>query len=116
MTERVGWGIILPERDGVDLAKAADTPTPIQELIAARSGKVLRYAAGNEYSDWTLRDYALKTSCSRQRRPWGMGEGQLPKYLLIYARPDEVPWHIQYGLNPVRRVGRLDLTDQPLEN
>ncbi len=75
--ERVGWGIILPERDGVDLAKAADTPTPIQELIAARSGKVLRYAAGHEFSDWTLRDYALEDELFTPASPMGMGEGPL---------------------------------------
>ena len=28
----------------------------------------------------------------------------------------EVPWHIQYALNPVRYVGRLDITDDALAN
>jgi hypothetical protein len=114
--ERVGWGIILPERDGVDLAKVTDAPTPIQELVAARSGKILRYAAGVEFADWKLRDYAREDELFMPASPLGMGPNQLPKYLLICARPDEVPWHIQYGLNPVRCVGRLDLAGEGLDN
>jgi hypothetical protein len=30
-------------------------------------------------------------------------------YLLICASPSEIPWQVQYALNPVRHVGRLDL-------
>jgi hypothetical protein len=40
----------------------------------------------------------------------------VPKYLLIYASPAEIPWHIQYALNPVRCVGRLDLTGDALDH
>ena len=34
---------------------------------------------------------------------------------LIAASPSEVPWHVQYDLNPVRNVGRLDLDDEGLD-
>jgi hypothetical protein len=117
--DRVGWGIVLPERPGMspaDLAGAGDAPLPIQELVSARAGKVLRYRAGAGLADWTLRNYAEQDEFFTPAAAVGMGPQQLPKYLLIYATPAEVPWHVQYGLNPVRYVGRLDLIGQPLEN
>ena len=117
--EDVGWGLVLPERVGLSreqLAGAGDAPQPIQELVAARKGKVLRYRAGASFADWTLRDYAGGGDLLTAASPVGTGPQQLPKYLLIYATPGEVPWHIQYALNPVRCVGRLDLTDEALAN
>ena len=56
---RVGWGLILPESAGLtddQLAGAGDAPEPIQALVAARQGKVLRYRAGKTLADSTLRD------------------------------------------------------------
>jgi hypothetical protein len=114
----VGWGLILPERAGQtpeQLATAADAPEPIRALVAARHGKVLRYRAGKAFSDWTLRDYTSGDLLSAAA-PVGTGPQQLPKYLLIYASPADVPWHIQFALNPVRCVGRLDLTGDALGN
>jgi hypothetical protein len=117
--ERVGWGIILAKRADMspeELATASDAPTPIQELVAARAGKVLRYCPGTAFGNWTLRDYAAQDEIFTPAAAVGMGPQQLPKYLLIYATPAEVPWHIQYGLNPVRYVGRLDLSGEAIEN
>jgi hypothetical protein len=117
--DRIGWGVILPEPAGLppdQLAGAADAPEPIRELVATRGGKVLRYRAGTAYGDWVLRDYASNVDLFTAASPVGAGPGQLPKYLLIYATPAEVPWHIQYALNPVRCVGRLDLTGDALAN
>ncbi len=118
--ERVGWGIVLPEREGLSpaaLATADDAPEPIHALVAQRAGAVLRYRAGTQYGDWTLRDYRpgggdLFTAAS----PPGSQARTLPMYLLIYGTPAEIPWHVQYRLNPVRYVGRLDLTGDGLAN
>lgn len=115
----VGWGLILPERADrtpAQLAGADDAPEPIQRLLAARTGKVLRYRSGAQFADWTLRDYAGQADLLTAASPVGMGAKQLPQYLLIYGTPQEIPWHIQYTLNPVRFVGRLDLSGQELDN
>jgi hypothetical protein len=115
---QVGWGLVLPEPGGLtpqELATAGDAPEPIQALVTARRGKVLRYRSGAAFADWTLRDYTsgdLLTAAS----PVGTGPQQIPKYLLIYGNPGQVPWYVQYGLNPVRCVGRLDLTGDALAN
>jgi hypothetical protein len=45
-----------------------------------------------------------------------MGPDALPIYLLIYGPPKDVPWSVQYALNPVRCVGRLDLERDGLAN
>jgi len=82
----------------------------------ARNGKVLRYRAGAQFGDWALRDYAGGGDRLNADSPVGTGPQDVPKYLLIYATPAEVPWHIQYALNPVRFVGRLDLTEIALAN
>jgi hypothetical protein len=115
----VGWGVILRERAGLtpaELATAADAPEPIQALVAARGGKVIRYRPGAAFSSWTLRDYAGGGDLLTAGSPEGMGAKQLPKYLLIYGSPRDVPWDIQHFLNPVRHVGRLDLEGVALEN
>ena len=114
---RVGWGLILPEPPGRttdQLAGAEDAPEPIQALLDARRGKVLRYRPGAKFADWTLRDYAGQGDVLNAASPMGAGPQQLPKYLLIYATPADVPWHVQFALNPVRCVGRLDLTGDAL--
>lgn len=116
--QRVGWGLILPEppgRTADELAGAGDAPEAIQALVAARHGKVLRYRVGAKFADWTLRDYAGHGDLLNAASPLGAGPRQLPKYLLIYATPAEVPWHVQFALNPVRCVGRLDLAGDALE-
>lgn len=115
---RVGWGLILPETPGhtADPASAADAPASIQALVAERHGKVLRYRAGAAFADWTLRDYAGGGDLLTAASPVGVGPQQLPKYLLIYATPVDVPWHVQFALNPVRYVGRLDLEGDALNN
>jgi hypothetical protein len=115
----VGWGVVLAEPEGLtpqQLATADDAPEPVRQLVADRHGKVLRYRAGSTYADWTLRDYAGGGDLLTAGSPMGSGPLQLPKYLLIYGSPTEVPWRVQYTLNPVRCVGRLDLDGQGLEN
>ncbi|WP_114907546.1 hypothetical protein [Ornithinimicrobium murale] len=116
---RVGWGIILPERPGLDhtaLARADDAPEPIRELVRVRSGKVLRYRPDTDLAAWVLRDYAGGGDLFTAASPQGMGPRQLPLYLLVAASPAEVPWRVQATLNPVRHVGRLDLDEAGLAN
>lgn len=117
---RVGWGVVLPERDGLDaaaLARADDAPEPVRELVVARPGaKVLRYRPGGTYRDWTLRDYRDGSEPLSATAGTGTAAGELPMYLLLVGGPAEIPWHIQYALNPVRYVGRLDLDDDGLAN
>ncbi|MET0899678.1 MAG: hypothetical protein ABWY45_17355 [Mycobacterium sp.] len=117
--DRVGWGIVLPERPGMspaELAGVGDAAPAIQELVSVRGGKVLRYRAGVGLADWTLRNYAQGDEFFTPAAAVGMGPQELPKYLLINATPSEVPWYVQFTLNPVRYVGRLDLTGLHLDN
>jgi hypothetical protein len=116
---RVGWGLVLPE-PAEDLpapqrARAADAPEPIRELLAARRGPVFRYRfeAGRPvlrryFPDGRVEDPDLAS-------PSGTGPGELPRYLLIYATPKQVPWQLQYLLStgPLM-VGRLDLVGDGL--
>ena len=118
--ERVGWGVVLPERPGLDaaaLARADDAGDPIQALVDSRPGaRVFRYRPGGALSDWTLRDYAGAAQPLTATAEVGTGAGQLPAYLLLVGGPAEIPWHVQYMLNPVRQVGRLDLDPAGLAN
>jgi hypothetical protein len=117
---RIGWGLVLPHRDGLtaqQLATADDAPQPLQDLLAARpASKVLRYRRGQTTSDWVLHDYAGGSSPPIATAGVGTAPGAIPAYLLIAASPVEIPWLVQYELNPVRRVGRLDLTGPALRN
>ncbi len=45
-----------------------------------------------------------------------MAGGKLPRYLLIYGTPKEVPWQLQYALGHIAFTGRIDLTGAALEN
>jgi hypothetical protein len=117
---RVGWGVVLPERPGLDaaaLARAEDSGEPIGALVASRPGaRVLRYRPGGTYRDWTLRDYAAGAEPLTATAAGGSQPGQLPMYLLLVGGPAEIPWPVQYMLNPVRYVGRLDLDPAGLAN
>jgi hypothetical protein len=105
----VGWGLIL--------AADADIPEPIQELLRTRpNSPVFRYKP-----DWNKRFEFLSTSNGDVpiiNPEIGIAPGQLPAYLLIYGSPEEIPWTLQYALNAStkRSVGRLDLTNDALEN
>ena len=117
----VGWGLVLPENESLtpaDRATTNDAPAAIQELVAARDNapvfrfrsdllntKIRRYTA-----DGNARDLDIASS----KR--GIGEQLLPKYLLIYAPPKDIPWSFQYVLGQSAFVGRLDLDGDGLEN
>jgi hypothetical protein len=116
---RVGWGLILAEPSGLtpeQLATADDAPEPIRQLVKDRLAPVFRYRPGWQHSLRFLRDYANGKDVAVSGSPAGTGIGQLPRYLLIYGPPDQVPWDLQYILNASCGVGRLDLTGVELEN
>jgi hypothetical protein len=119
--ERVGWGLILPYRDGLsdkELASADDAPPPIRELRELRGkAPVFRYRLGRDGSGIThIRNYASRKSVPLSGGKIGVGGDAVPFYLLIYATPAEIPWRFQYHLNVSRAVGRLDLKGRTLEN
>lgn len=117
---RIGWGLILVEKEGysdADLAVGADAPEPIQALLKARGNMpVFRYVPNSAYRLTHMRNHASQQDVAISGTPTGVGDGRLPKYLLIYGPPTEIPWELQYILNATRVVGRLDLEADALEN
>jgi hypothetical protein len=117
--EDVGWGLLLNDDDDVEevaRARGEDAPEPLRQLLQARPGSpVLRYRANvalthvrRYYEDREPQDIALSGS---QR---GVGVGRLPRYVLIYGTPAEVPWRFQYLLSGPCMVGRLALQGDAL--
>ncbi|MDM0117910.1 hypothetical protein QTI66_38130 [Variovorax sp. J22R133] len=116
----VGWGLVLPDDDVIAppnrRGTADDAPEPIRRLVAARAdspvlrwrhtpdgvGELLRYDASGRV--WPL-------SLAGRR---GIGAGQLPAFLLVFAPPDRIPWAFQYTANLGHFVGRLWLQGQAL--
>lgn len=118
--DKVGWGLVLPENEAIpekDRALALDAPEPIVQLVAARNqAPVFRYRAHlnnrflrRYYPDHPARDIAISGS------PRGTGDKCLPRYLLIYGTPQQIPWNLQYVLNSAAFVGRLDLEGNGLK-
>lgn len=110
----IGWGLVLPDDDTLALdakVAGADAPEALRKLLAARPGSpVLRWAPKLQqnvlrryYADGKVQDLSIAAP-----KP-GVGEGRLPRYLLIYATPEQIPWAVQYALNMSTFVGRLDL-------
>ncbi len=121
---RIGWGVVLPARSGMsaaELASGSDAPPAIQRLIAARSDEagwqapILRYHV-DARADVRMR-FLKNHAAGRELAIVGSGSGvqahQLPRYLLIAAGPQDVPWELQYILAAQRRVGRLHLGEDP---
>jgi hypothetical protein len=115
----VGWGLVLADTDDFDArAKAAgeDALPALRDLIAARVGPVLRWRQDLQegylrryYDDGTMAD--LSVSASRR----GIGRNCVPRYLLIFGEPAQVPWSLQFALNMSSYVGRLPrLSDDAL--
>ena len=117
----IGWGLVLPENTTLgkeERTAAVDAPAPIRELVAARNdAPVFRYLTDHQsgflrryYADGTYQDPSLVGSQS------GVEKGQLPRYLLIYASPEQIPWRFQYVANSSLYVGRLWLEGDALTN
>ena len=107
---------VSPESQPTIPMHASTTPHTAGRAMREVSLITLLSPAAASFADWTLRDYAGGGDLLTAASPVGTGPQQLPKYLLIYVTPGEVPWHIQYALNPVRCAGRLDLTEDALAN
>jgi hypothetical protein len=115
---RVGWGLVLPDVPGghpAALATADDAPEPIRRLWASRpNAPVLRWSAthGNEVllrydKNGKLRKPSLVSD-------FGVDANSIPRFLLIAASPQQIPWSFQYAANLRRYVGRLDGTETEL--
>src|SRR5918999_346653 len=120
---RVGWGVVLPERDGfsaADLAAGADAPAPIRKLIAGRGQQVtwkipiFRYRGSAPPAErfGFLRNLAAGKDLDTAGSGFGTAANELPKYLLLVGSPVEIPWQLQFILSTQRGVGRLDLADE----
>jgi hypothetical protein len=108
----VGWGVILPDNDDVPHAARArgeDAHPAIRELLAHRKGApVLRWREklGQDflrryYVDGRVHDLSVAAI-----KP-GIQDGHIPRYLLIVASPEDIPWSVQYALNMSTFVGRV---------
>ncbi len=118
--ETVGWGIVAAEPPGAaanELAAGTDLPEPIQQLRKDRGGApVLRFRKGWEHRFRLLRNYAAGVDLAIGQSPPGVGRESIPRYLLIYGSPEDVPWELQYVLNAHYSVGRVHLAGEQLEN
>jgi hypothetical protein len=115
----VGWGIVLPDNPALsraDRARAVDASVPIRKLLAARPGapvfrwspEVAKGFLRRYYENDKVRDIALSGSDR------GVGDLQLPWYMLIVGSPKEIPWRLQYLMNVSCFTGRLDLDEEGL--
>jgi hypothetical protein len=118
--EDVGWGVVAVEPANVStevLKSGSDLPEPIQQLRKDRGNAPLfrfRPASSKRYG--MLRNYVSGADLAIGQSAIGIGREAIPRYLLIYGGPDEVPWELQYVLNASYAVGRLSLTGEALEN
>lgn len=112
---KVGWGLVLPDSPNLTSktrGRADDAPPPIRRLWEARpTSPVLRWSAahGNE----VLINAAGKP-CSLVS-DYGISPDNIPRFLLIAASPEKVPWSFQYAANLKRYVGRLDGPEEGLD-
>lgn len=120
---RIGWGLVLPDHpdlSNADRGRADDCPAPVRELASARSRAgvpvVLRYNPDDEDSLYRYEDGAKQPLPITGEGPRGTGRGGLPYYLLLLGPPDRLPWELQFRLNLVSCVGRLDLDEAGLGN
>jgi hypothetical protein len=117
---QVGWGIVLPERadvPGIDKSAGADAPEPIRALLAARApAPVLRYDPSLPSGKLRRYDATGKASDLSYTGIRGTGPNAMPRYLLIVASPEQIPWSAQYRMQISAFVGRLDLDLEGLQN
>ena len=108
---RIGWTLVLAKSDKTlgEMSDLADVPDSLRQLWIDR-GKppALRYDPKSANVSRLLFDYKNNRTVTMEKgTPMGTAPGALPRYLLIYGTPEEVPWDVQYRLNPIRAVGRL---------
>ena len=116
---KVGWGLVLADDPNLSPAKRAaadDAPAPIYRLWRARpDSPVLRWSAadGNE----VLLRYDANGGVKRCSlvSDYGTAMDCIPRFLLIAASPEKVPWSFQYAANLRRYIGRLDGPEDGLD-
>jgi hypothetical protein len=119
----VGYGVLLPDNGDPQLSPAAkaageDAPEPIRALLDARPKTVVlrwRPELGSRFlrryfADGTNQDPAIGLS------RFGVGKGQLPRYIAIIGGPEVIPWSVQYALGTRHAVGRIPLSGNELGN
>lgn len=119
---QVGWGLVLPDDptlSDAEKARGDDAPKPLQKLLEARGGApVLRWS--DTQNSLLLRRYYVDGAAEdllTATPTYGVARGCIPRYLLLYGTPEEIPWAVQYALNLSLCVGRLDLSEEEgLEN
>jgi hypothetical protein len=119
--ERVGWGLVLPFNPALTPEQsmtAIDAPEPIRELVQRRGtdgapAPVRRHVPEDGHIGF-LRRGAVDLPVNQSL--YGVGERAVPRYLLIHAGPDTIPWEAQYALQGSRCVGRLSLEGDQLVN
>lgn len=114
----VGWGLVVPDdpnRSGADKSRGMDLSEPLQALIKQRGdAPVLRWFSGLE--EGRLRRYGSDGMASDLRLSGtrGTAANAVPRYLLVAASPQAIPWRVQYQLQTEAFVGRLDLPPEGL--
>lgn len=117
----VGWGILVPDRTNLtkeEKARGVDLPPCLKELVKLRNNApILRW--DHTVEKGYLRRYyddggwhPLPITASR----YGIKSGMIPRYLLICASPQDIPWSIQYQLNITNYVGRLPFSGDALDS
>lgn len=120
--DRVGWGLVMPDDPHLPPAEKAKLrltdPEPLHRLVQFRNdAPIFRYDPNGEPG--TLLRYYPNGDIQKtafQALQYGTKPGDLPKYLLIYGSPDDIPWTAQYDMQFSRFTGRLDLQGVALEN
>jgi hypothetical protein len=116
----VGWGLIAPMPLGFTTAQLRDNidlPDCLRNLIAKRNdAPVFRYDSTWPQAFSHVHNLKDGSDISLGNSPSGIGSGCLPKYLLIWATPQEIPWEIQYAQQGSRFVGRVPLMEPELSN
>jgi hypothetical protein len=117
---RVGWGLIAPMNQGFNetqLRDNLDLPECLRRLVSEREhAPVFRYDKNWPQAYSHVHNLRDNSDISLGNTPSGRGAGCLPKYLLIWGTPEEVPWEIQFGQHGARFVGRLPLKGEELDN
>jgi hypothetical protein len=94
-----------------------DLPVCLRSLVAQRkNAPVFRYDSSWPQAYSHIHNLKDGTDVSLGNSPSGVDVGCLPKYLLIWGTPEEVPWEIQYNQHGARFVGRLSLKEPELNN
>lgn len=93
--KQVGWGLLVHTKDAKDMEKRLNV------LIQHRNGRVLTYQ-DESVRVWKEKNHADAIDPSR-----------FPYYILIAGSPEKVPFDLQFSLDVLQAVGRIDFDDNP---